>query len=116
MCELVKRAVGDIIQRDFSMEQIGLVSVSEVTVSPDLRNATVFISVVGSEDQRRRAPRVIRQNLRSIQMALGKAITLKRTPHLKIASDDSAERGVRVIDIIEELEREDSLAFSTLTA
>ena len=77
-------------------------------LSPDLRNATVFIGVVGSEDQKRRAPRVIRGNLRMIQLQLGKAITLKRTPHLKIALDDSAERGVRVVDIIEELERKDA--------
>ena len=80
-----------------------LVTVSSVNVTPDLKNAHVFVSVLGSKSktdvlEKLEAHRVI------LQADMAKTVVLKYTPHLVFHLDDSIERGTRIIKILQELE------------
>lgn len=104
--ELLKRAIGEIIRREIAVEKAGLISVNDVGVSGDLHSAMVFVSVVGTPAQQRAGPAILRRQTKRIQSLLGRAVVLKYTPRLRFVMDDSITRGNKVLQIIEELERE----------
>ena len=103
--ELLKREIADLIERvDFSLEGC-LVSVSEVSVSPDLRNAKVHISIFGGDDKIRvKVMRYLRDSRGMLQRKIASAIVLKYTPVLTFINDTRIEKGDRVLAILEELE------------
>jgi len=103
--ELLKRAIGEVIRREFPVESTGLVTVNDVEPAGDLKSATVFISILGSADQQKRGLELLMQNRTRIQGLMAKSVVLKYTPTLRFAIDDSVTRGNRVMQIIEELEK-----------
>jgi ribosome-binding factor A len=100
--EVVKRELSMIITRDMRFEDV-LVTVNQVDVTPDLRNAHVFVSVLGKGS----APAVIQKldaNRAVLQAEMSKNVVLKYTPHLVFHLDQSVERGNRVLEILQEIE------------
>jgi ribosome-binding factor A len=104
--ELLKREIGEVIRREFRVEEVGLITVNDVDVSGDLHSAMVFVSILGSEDQQKRGVGLLARHRKRIQGLVGGAIILKYTPRLQFRVDDSIARGNRVLSIIEELEKD----------
>jgi ribosome-binding factor A len=102
--ELLKREIGEVIHRLLPVDEVGLISVNDVDVAPNLHNATVFIGVLGGEAQKKRAMEALEQSRKRIQGYLGKAVVLKYTPHLRFVLDESVERGNRILRLLDELE------------
>jgi ribosome-binding factor A len=103
--ELLKRAIGEVIRREFPVSEAGLVTVNHVDVSGDLHSAVVFISILGTVEQQKRGFALLAQHRKRIQGLVGRAVVLKYTPTLRFVTDDSVVRGNRVLQIIEELEK-----------
>lgn len=103
--ELLKREIGEVIRREFPVEEAGLVTVNDVDVAGDLHSAIVFISILGSADQQKRGLGLLTQHRKRIQGMVARAVILKYTPTLKFLIDDSVVRGNRVLQIIEELDK-----------
>jgi ribosome-binding factor A len=103
--ELLKRAIGEAIRREFPVESTGLVTVNDVEPSGDLKSATVFISIFGGADQQKRGLELLMQNRSRIQDLMARSVVLKYTPVLRFVIDESIVRGNRVMQIIEELEK-----------
>ena len=83
--------------------RIGMVTVTDVRVSPDLGEARVFVSVLGS-DRKRAATMAGLDSARGVlQGKINRELSLRRTPTLTFAYDDSVERGVRMSKLIDEL-------------
>ena len=87
--------------------RIGFVTVTGVETSADLRHATVFVSVLGSERKRAQALRGLEAAHGVLQARLGRELRLKRTPQLSFEYDPSVERGVRMSALIDELAPDD---------
>ena len=103
--ELLKREIGEAIRREFHVSECGLISVNDVDVAGDLKSATVFISILGNPDQQKRGFQLLTDHRVRLQNLVGRSVVLKYTPTLKFVFDDSIERGNRVLQIIEELEK-----------
>ena len=103
--ELLKREIGQVIRREIPVGQAGLITVNDVGVAGDLQSATVFIGIIGTADQQRKALDILRKERLRIQGMVGRAVVLKYTPKLRFELDVSMERGNRVLEIIEEIER-----------
>jgi ribosome-binding factor A len=101
--ELIKRELGDLINREVAF-QAALVTLQSVDVTPDLKHAHVFVSVMGSEDQAKAAMAALHDSRTNLQRLLAKRVILKYTPHLHFKLDESIERGTRVISILSEIE------------
>src|SRR4051812_48565260 len=83
--------------------RIGMVTVTDVRVSPDLGEARVFVSVLGN-DKKRAATMAGLDSARGVlQGKINRELSLRRTPTLTFAYDDSVERGVRMSKLIDEL-------------
>ena len=100
--ELLKRELSTIILREIAFEGL-LVTVNQVDVTPDLKYAHAYISILGNEDHAA-AMTKLEENRTALQAALSKSVTLKYTPHLVFHLDHSIERGARVFEILREIE------------
>jgi len=103
--ELLKREIGQAIRREIPVDQAGLITVNDVDIAGDLRQATAYISILGSAEQQRTGIAMLRKHRRRLQGLVAKAVILKYTPQLRFVIDDSIARGNKVLAIIEELER-----------
>jgi ribosome-binding factor A len=83
--------------------RIGFVTVTGVVTTPDLRQATVFVSVLGSEKQREKTLHALEAAHGVLQSAIAHELKLKRTPQLAFEYDPSVERGVRMTKLIDDL-------------
>lgn len=102
--ELLKRELSEIIRRELTLSEVGLITVNDVQISKDLQLATVFVGVIGTSEQRQRAVTRLDQSRKLFQSLIGRSVILKYTPHLRFALDETIERGNRVLEILEELE------------
>ena len=89
--------------------RIGLVTITGVETSPDLRHARVFVSVLGSERRRSQSLAGLQAAHGVLQARLGREHRLKRTPQLAFEYDPTVERGVRMTRLIDELAPHDSV-------
>jgi ribosome-binding factor A len=101
--EVVKRELSATIARQINFEGV-LVSINAVDVTPDLKNAHVFVSILGAANgasviDKLEAHRPV------LQAELSRHVVLKYTPHLIFHIDDSIERGARVLEILQDLEK-----------
>jgi ribosome-binding factor A len=103
--ELLKRAIGETIRREFPISEVGLITVNDVDVGGDLKSAMVFISILGNADQQKRGFVLLHGHRTRIQSLVGRSVVLKFTPTLRFVLDDSVVRGNRVLKIMEELEQ-----------
>ncbi len=100
--ELIKRELSGIIAREIDFGD-ALVSINHVDVAADLKNAHVFVSVLGPGTGADAINR-LEASRPGLQAELGRHLTLKYTPHLLFRLDDSIARGSRVIEILQEME------------
>jgi ribosome-binding factor A len=103
--ELLRRAIGEAIRREFHVSDVGLITVNDVEVGGDLKSAIVFITILGNSTQQKHGLQVLEQNRIRIQGLVAKSVVLKYTPTLKFIVDDSIVRGNRVLQILDELEK-----------
>jgi len=100
--EVVKRELSGIIGRELNFEG-SLVSINHVDVASDLKNAHVFVSVLGVESGENVISK-LSAHRSVLQAELARHVTMKYTPHLTFHLDDSIERGTRVIEIMQQME------------
>jgi ribosome-binding factor A len=83
--------------------RIGFVTVTGVETSPDLRHATVYVSVLGTEQKREATLAGLQSSHGVLQTRVNRELRLKRTPQLTFEYDPTIERGVRLSRLIDEL-------------
>ncbi len=101
--ELMRRELGELINREVSF-QAALVTVQQVDITPDLKSAHVYISVMGTPEQCNEALARLHANRKNLQHLLSKRVVLKFTPHLHFKLDDTIERGTRIINLLEQID------------
>jgi ribosome-binding factor A len=94
--ESIKEILGDAITTELKDPRIGFVTVTDVDTSPDLRTARVYVSVLGTEQERERSLTGLRSSHGFLQGKIASSMRMKRTPTLTFEYDESAERGDRI--------------------
>ncbi|MFN8162009.1 MAG: 30S ribosome-binding factor RbfA [Solirubrobacterales bacterium] len=95
--EVVGAAIGDL-----GDPRIGFVTVTSVETAPDLRSARVFVSVLGTEDERAATLQGLRSSHGVIQSRIAAETRMKRTPTLTFHYDPTIERGMRITRLLED--------------
>lgn len=104
---LIREELSKIIHTDYQQEAVA-VTLTDVDIAPDLRQARVFYSVVGGVQYERSAARFFKKNARDLKQKLTKRIVLKYTPHLTFVLDRGIERGTKLMDIFDEIDRKEN--------
>ena len=98
--ESLHREFSDIV-RNLKDPRIRLTTVVDTEVSPDLKHARMFVSVLGSEDEKREAIAALENALGHIRREVGHRITMRQIPEVSVAYDDTSERAARLTALIE---------------
>jgi ribosome-binding factor A len=101
--ELLREEISRILTRQVQDPRIGFVTVTHVDVSPDLRNATVWVSMIGQPEERKQTLRALAGAMPYVRREL-RVLRLRRIPELRVKADETAQRGTRVLQILHELE------------
>lgn len=103
---LVKELISVIIQQTFRMEEFGLMTVTDVRMSPDLKIARVYISVFGDADKKKKSLALLEVEKKAIRSELGHNIRLKFTPTIVFYLDDSLDHAMRIEDLLHKIRKE----------
>jgi ribosome-binding factor A len=104
--ESVRAVVAEAIV-ELTDPRLGIVTVTGVEVSPDLHDARIYVSVLGSAKKQRKALAALESARGLVQGRLARELRMKRTPLLAFEYDQSVERGVHMAKLIDELAPED---------
>lgn len=105
--ELLRRELAILCEQLVAPHAGALVTVAAVKTAPDLRQATVHVSIMGSEEQRQQAMRLLHACRKEMQHEIGRRVALKYTPRLTFREDHTAERADRVLAILDTLDLPD---------
>jgi len=101
--DLLRAEISDLILRQVKDPRLlGLISITQVKVTPDLSHARVFVSVLGSEEEQVGALKALRSARSFFRRELTHRIKARRTPELTFEWDDSLERGAHLLSLIEQ--------------
>lgn len=108
VAEQLRQEISEIIIRDLKDPRIGMATISEVKLSPDLRNAVVKVSVVGEEDSRKAAINGLDHAKGFIRRELGSRLSnLRFAPELRFQLDESVAYSVKISQILREVRQEE---------
>lgn len=100
--EVLREVVGAAISTDLRDPRIGFVTVTSVETSPDLRTAKVFVSVLGSEDEREATLAGLGSSHGVLQSRIAAETRMKRTPTLTFHYDETIEQGMRISRLLDD--------------
>lgn len=106
--EEVRREISDIM-RDLKDPRIPLMtSVVSVSVTPDLRYATVYVSIFGDEEVKANAQKALKSSAGFVRRELGHRLNLRYTPEIIYKNDDSIEHGARINELLHKEAKHDA--------
>jgi ribosome-binding factor A len=106
--ELLRAELSDLILREVKDPRVGegLVTITEIRVSPDLRHATVFVSHLGTDEERQHALEGLQRAAPFLHRELLHRLRMRNVPDLQFRFDPSIERGARLSDLIRKVSAE----------
>src|SRR6516164_2541188 len=106
--EQLRIELSEIIEREIHDPRIGLTTVTAVKVSPDLHHGRVFVTVLGDDNQRKKALEGLRSAASFVRRSLSKRLHhLRRIPELTFDYDAAIEKGMRIEKLLDEIKHED---------
>lgn len=100
--EAVRAVLSDAIATDLKDPRVGFVTVTSVETSPDLRHARVFVSVLGSDEEREASLAGLDSAHGFLQGKVARELRLKHTPTLSFHYDSSIDTGMRISELLDE--------------
>ena len=105
--KLIQREISDLLERQVNDPRLSrLISITEVTLSPDFKHAKIFVSTLGSQIDKEDMLTSFNNATGFLRRELAAHLKLKHTPQLSFHYDDSIERGARLLKLIGELTTE----------
>ena len=99
--EAVRQVLTDAVAQDLQDPRIGFVTMTSVKTTSDLRQARVYVSVLGDEAQRAATLAGLRSAHGALQRRLARELRMKRTPTLEFLYDDTTDRAMRVEELLD---------------
>jgi len=106
VADVLRREISDILRKEIKDPRIGFVTVTDVEVSKDIRNAKVFVSVMGDAEAKQESLRGLNRARTTVQCMLGERIRLRFMPILQFRLDESIEYGSRIDMLLARLDAE----------
>ena len=95
-----------IIASELRDPRVGLATVTDAQMSPDLRYARVFVSVLGDEQEKQKTLAALNQAAGFVRRQLGAKLRLRHSPELTFCFDQSVEQGARMEEVLAEVKKE----------
>jgi len=106
VASLLREEVSLILQNRVKDPGMGLVTVTDVTITPDLKSARIHYSVLGGEEDRLAVRDALRRSKGFIRKELGRALQLRCSPEVAFLYDNTYEKGERIDRLLKEIRTE----------
>lgn len=106
--ELLRKEISLYVQ-NIQDPGLGFVTITEVKLSNDLRNARLYISVIGDDEQKKNTHAILLDHIQPLRKLLGKKLSLKRIPEIKLMQDDISEKASRIFGLLDQIKAEEEL-------
>jgi ribosome-binding factor A len=104
---LFREELSDLLLRHVKDPRLAqFVSITRVAISPDLSHARVFVSVMGSEEEKESTLEGLTAAANYLRRELNNRVSLRRMPELSFRRDDSLEKGAHVLDLLNQISEE----------
>ena len=103
---LIQTELSEVVLKKLKDPRIGFVTLTGVDVTPDLKFAQVYYSVLGKENEKKETQRALERASGFLQHEIAEALKLRFTPKLSFHLDESLEEGMRIERILKEIHRE----------
>ena len=103
---LVQEVVSELIQRRIKDPRVGFVSVVKVDVPKDISQAKVFVSVLGTEEEKERTMEGLRSAQGLVRSEVAKALGMRHAPEIVFALDEGIEHSIRVSLLLKKIKEE----------
>ena len=104
--ELIKQEVGKMLLYDIKDPRIGFVTVTDVEMTGDLREAKIFVSIMGNDEQIKDTMEGLQSALGFVRREIGKRIRLRFTPEISFAPDKSLDYSEHIQKLLLKIEKE----------
>ncbi len=104
VADILLEEISQIVGYELEDPRLTMVTVTDVRMSGNLRDANVFITVAGNEEEHRLALEALRHAAPYVRKQLGLSLNLPRTPEIHFLRDSVEEKGARVDQLLHEIE------------
>jgi ribosome-binding factor A len=106
--QMLVEEVSDILRREVKDPRIGFVTITGADVSPDLRHARVYFTILGTEEQQADGLAGLKSAARFIRREFGRRADLRTAPEIEFRIDTAIAHGVRIFDLLEQIKHEEA--------
>ncbi len=106
VADILRDEISQIVGYELDDPRLSMVTVTDVRVSDNLRDASIYVTVAGSEEEHEAALTALRRAAPYVRKQIGLSLNLPRTPELHFIRDRIEEKGERVDKLLAEIERE----------
>ena len=104
---LIRKEISELIQQQLRDPRLDdFVTVTEVSTSPDLRHAKIFVSSMSGKQEEQKILAVLNSAAGFLRTELARNVTLRRIPELSFECDDSIEHGDHIIQLLDQVNTE----------
>jgi ribosome-binding factor A len=107
VASLLKEELGSLLGREYAGEGLGFTTVTDVRLTSDLRQAKIFVSVFGAQEQRERTMAFLEDETPHIRSLLAGRMRLRFMPSLQFVLDDTLDRVDRINTLLKQIHRDD---------
>jgi ribosome-binding factor A len=107
VASLLKEELGSLLGREYAGEGLGFTTVTDVRLTPDLRQAKIFVSVFGAGDLRQRTMEFLEAETPHIRSLLAGRMRLRFMPSLQFVLDETLDRVDRINTLLKQIHRDD---------
>ncbi len=105
--EFIKQEVSRIVLQELKDPRLGFVTVTDARITGDLREATVYVSLFGSDEEKKNTLAALRKAQGYIRSEVGKRLGIRYSPQIEFKEDESLEYGMKIESILHDIEKKD---------
>lgn len=102
--QLLREEISRLLQREVKDARVGMVTLTDVEVSADLKHATVYVQAPGDDQRKAEALKGLTSAAGFIRSRLGQELRIRRTPELRFVIDRTQERAARIRELLADVE------------
>jgi len=108
LAERIKVLVAEALERAVKDPDLGFVTITDVRVTPDLQHASIYFTVFGSQDDKKRSAEIIEKNRGLIRREVGRGLSIRLTPTIEFIADEVPEIAAHLNDLLAEAKARDA--------
>jgi ribosome-binding factor A len=108
LAERIKVLVAEALEKVVKDPDLGFVTITDVKVTPDLQNSTIFYTVYGSAADKKRSAEIIEKNRGRIRSEVGRQLSIRLTPTVEFVTDEVPETAAQLNDLLAEARARDA--------